>query len=592
MNYQPVTAGNQSNLSAGNTNDDAAFRGKVPEFNGRKPESEEELLQFKMQKVWVLVDLPNRKRAIGHTLEEGINYEEVFAPFARIEVIRLFLPYVSFMRFMVYQMDVKTAFLYETIEEEVYVCQPPGFKDPDYPDKVYKVVKALYGLHLAPRAWYETLANYLLENGIQVKQKPDGIFISQVKRIFRYLKGKPHLGLWYPKDLPFNLVAYLDSDYAGASLDRKSITGGCQFFGYRLISWQCKKQTVVATPSTVVEYVVAASCCAQVLWIQNQLLDYGGITADIDEDKDVTLKNVAVVAKDVAAEIEENADDDELEPDEPKEVVEVVTTAKLMTEVVTAAIATITATDTPITAAALTVALSAARRKKGVVIRDPIETATPSTIIHSKPKSKDKGKGILVEEPKSLKKQARIEQDKAYARELEAELNKNINWDDVIDQVQRKEKEDNVVMRYQALKRKPQTKAQARTSMMIYLRNMAGFKMDYFKEMSYDDIRQIIEKYFNSNVAFLEKTKEQMEEEDSRALKRASESQAENAAKKQKLDKEVEELKKHLQIVPNDEDDVYTEATSLARKVPVVDYKIYTENKKPYYKIIRADGSL
>nr|GEZ03140.1 hypothetical protein [Tanacetum cinerariifolium] len=128
----------------------------------------------------------------------------------------------------------------------------------------------------------------------------------------------------------------------------------------------------------------------------------------------------------------------------------------------------------------------------------------------------------------------------------------------VIEQVQRKEKEDNVVMRYQALKRKPQTKAQSRKNMMIYLRNMAGFKMDYFKGMSYDDIRLIFEKKFNSNVAFLVKTKEQMEEEDIKALKRTSERQAEKATKKQKLDEEVVEIKKHLQIVPNDDDDVYT----------------------------------
>nr|GFC51449.1 hypothetical protein [Tanacetum cinerariifolium] len=261
----------------------------------------------------------------------GIDYEEVFAPVARIEAIRI--------------------------------------KDPDYPDQVNKVVKALYGLHQTPRAWYETLVNYLLENGfqrgkidrtlfikkqkgdillvqvyvddiifgstnkdlckafeklmkdkfqmnlmgeltfflgLQAKQKQDGIFISQdkyvaeilrkfgltdgksastpidtekpllkdpdgddaVKRIFRYLKGKPHLGLWYPKDSPFNLVVYSDNDYAGATLDRKSTTGGCQFLGCRLISWHCKKLTVVATSSTEAEYVAAASCCAQVLWIQ------------------------------------------------------------------------------------------------------------------------------------------------------------------------------------------------------------------------------------------------------------------------------------------------------------------------------------
>nr|GFC15964.1 uncharacterized mitochondrial protein AtMg00810-like [Tanacetum cinerariifolium] len=96
---------------------------------------------------------------------------------------------------------------------------------------------------------------------------PKASHLHAIKRIFRYLKGKPHLGLWYPKDSPFDLVAYSDSDYVGTSLDRKSTTGGCQFFRCRLISWQCKKQTVVATSSTEAEYVSASSCCAQVLWI-------------------------------------------------------------------------------------------------------------------------------------------------------------------------------------------------------------------------------------------------------------------------------------------------------------------------------------
>nr|GFA41139.1 hypothetical protein [Tanacetum cinerariifolium] len=136
----------------------------------------EELLQFKMQKVWVIVDLLK-----GRTREEGIDYEEVFAPVARIEAVRLFLAYASFMGFLVYQMNVKSAFLYGTIEEEVYVCQPLGFEDPDYPDKVYKVVKALYGLHQAPRAWYETLANYLLENGFHRGRIDQTLFIKKQK---------------------------------------------------------------------------------------------------------------------------------------------------------------------------------------------------------------------------------------------------------------------------------------------------------------------------------------------------------------------------------------------------------------------------
>ncbi|GJR02989.1 putative ribonuclease H-like domain-containing protein [Tanacetum coccineum] len=407
--------------------------------------TQEELLQFKLQQVWVLVDLPNGAKVIGtkwvyrnkkdergvvvrnkarlvaqgHRQEEGIDYDEVFAPVARLEAIRLFLAFASYMGFIVYQMDVKSAFLYGTIEEEVYVSQPPGFVDPDHPKKVYKVVKALYGLHQAPRAWYATLSTFLEKHGyrrgtidktlfikkdkkdiilvqiyvddiifgstkkswsdefealmkgrfqmsamgeltfflgLQVKQSQEGIFISQdkyvaeilkkfdfvsvksavtpmetkaplaqdeggpdvdlhlyrsmigclmyltasrpdimyavcacsrfqvtpkvshlyaVKRIFKYIKGKPKLGLWYPRESPLDLVAYSDSDYAAANLDRKSTTGGCQFLGRRLISWQCKKQTIVATSTTEAEYVAAASCCGQVLWLQNQLLDYG-----------------------------------------------------------------------------------------------------------------------------------------------------------------------------------------------------------------------------------------------------------------------------------------------------------------------------
>ncbi|GJV19615.1 putative ribonuclease H-like domain-containing protein [Tanacetum coccineum] len=376
-----------------------------------------ELLQFKLLEVWTLVDLPRDKWAIGtkwvfrnkkdergivvknkarlvaqgYTQEEGIDYEEVFAPVARIEAIRLFLAYASFKDFVVYQMDVKSDFLYRKIEEEVYVCQPPSFEDPNFPDKVNKVEKALYGLHQATRAWYEILLTYFLDNGfyrgkidktlfikrhkddillvqvyvddiifgstkkelstefeklmhdkfqmssigeltfflgLQVQQKHDGIFICQetyvadvLKKLdfinvktastpietnkalvkdeeaeavdvhlyrsmigsLMYLtafrpdiicfKGQSKLGLWYPIDSPFDLEAFLDSDYASASLDRKSTTGGCQFLGKRLISWRCKKQTIVANSTTEAEYVAATNCYGQAKHIEHLVGD-------------------------------------------------------------------------------------------------------------------------------------------------------------------------------------------------------------------------------------------------------------------------------------------------------------------------------
>ncbi|GJS44589.1 putative ribonuclease H-like domain-containing protein [Tanacetum coccineum] len=166
---------------------------------------QEGLLQFKLQKVWTLVDLPKEKRAIGtkwvyknkkdnrgivvrnkarlvvqgYTQEKGIDYDEVFAPVARIKAIRLFLAHASFVGLITYQMDVKSAFLYGTIEEEVYVCQPPSFEDLQFHDKVYKVEKALYGLHQAPRAWYETLSTYLLENGYKRGTIDKTLFIKK-----------------------------------------------------------------------------------------------------------------------------------------------------------------------------------------------------------------------------------------------------------------------------------------------------------------------------------------------------------------------------------------------------------------------------
>nr|GEV84658.1 hypothetical protein [Tanacetum cinerariifolium] len=290
--------------------------------------------------------------------------------------------------------------------------------------------------------------------------------------------------------------------------------------------------------------------------------------AKMDQDADVVLEDDKEVADDAKADqdakVVESVDIQGRQAESQAEIykIDLKHANKIITKVVTAASETITAASTTITAAEAQVpatTLTAAparvtaapsRRRKGVVIRDPQEDSNTSTIIPAETKSKDKGKRILVEEPKPLKKLAQIEQDEQYARELEAELNRNIDWDEVIDHVKKKAKEDPAVKRYQDMKRKPQTEAQARKNMMIYLKNVIGFKMDYFKGMSYDDIRPVFEKHFDLNVAFLQKTKEHIEEEESRALKRINETPAEKAAKRQKLDKEVEELKRHLQKLP------------------------------------------
>ena len=406
---------------------------------------QEELNQFERNNVWKLVEKPenypvigtkwvfrnkldehgiiirNKARLVakGYNQEEGIDYEETYAPVARLEAIRMLLAYASIMNFKLYQMDVKSAFLNGLIQEEVYVEQPPGFEIPDKPNHVYKLQKALYGLKQAPRAWYERLSNFLLEKdfsrgkvdttlfikrkhndillvqiyvddiifgstndslckefsldmqsefemsmmgelkyflGLQIKQTQEGIFINQskyckelikrfgmdsakhmstpmstncyldkdesgqsidikqyrgmigsllylsasrpdimfsvcmcarfqsnpkqshlsaVKRIMRYLLGTINLGLWYPKNSTCNLIGYSDSDFAGSKTDRKSTSGTCQFIGSALVSWHSKKQNSVALSTAEAEYISAGSCCAQILWMKQQLSDYG-----------------------------------------------------------------------------------------------------------------------------------------------------------------------------------------------------------------------------------------------------------------------------------------------------------------------------
>nr|GEW18528.1 hypothetical protein [Tanacetum cinerariifolium] len=858
---------------------------------------QEELLQFKMQKVWILVDLPYEKRAIG---------------------------------FMVYEMDVKSAFLYGTIEEEVYVCQPLGGKIDQtlfikkqkgdillvqiYVDDIIfgainKDLCKSFEKLMKDKFQMSSMGELTLFLGLQVKKKKDGIFISQdkyvaeilkkfrltegksastpidtekpllkdpdgedvdvhiyrsmigslmyltssrptimfavcacvrfqvtlkashlhaVKMIFRYLKGKPYLGLWYSKDSPFDLMAYSDSDYAGASLDRKSTTGGWQTTtGKEILNpfmagslpkttlstfIHSTKKKVVVTEATIKEALclddtegvdclsneeiftelarmvyekpptkltfykafftsqwkflihiilqsmsakrtswnefssamASAMICLSIgrkfnfskyifdslvrnvdsslkfymyhrfihLIIQNQLGDLSTHTSkyisptltqkvfanmrrvgkgcsrvetplfegmllakepeehgDAEEqgtDDNVAEEPITAVALDacvaltrrvehlehdkVAQNLEitklkimvkklerankiktlklrrlrkvetsqrvDTSDDtvmkdvsnqgrmiDELDKDEGavlmneneeteefkditgdaqvegrkadtyqinmnhaakvlsmqedkpevQEAVEVVTTTKLITEVVTAVSEMVSAAAVvpaaTVKPAPVKVAVPSTRRRRRVVIRDPKEESSAKNPTETK--SKDKGKCIMVEEPKPIKKNQQVKLDEAYARKLHEELNQDIDWEVAMDHVKQKAKENPYVQRYQVIKKRPQTEAQARRNMM---------------------------------------SKEQIEEEENRAIKSINETPAQKAARRRRLNEkaeDVKELKQHLEIMPNEDDDV--EATLLARKVPVVDYQIIQLNNKPHFKIIRVD---
>nr|GEY16157.1 actin [Tanacetum cinerariifolium] len=201
---------------------------------------------------------------------------------------------------------------------------------------------------------------------------------------------------------------------------------------------------------------------------------------------------------------------------EVQEVVKVVTTAKLITEVVTAATSQVSAASATISAAKLSIPDAAptvvdayTRKRKRVIIRDPKEELSSKTLAET-PKLKDKGKGILIETPKPMKKKNQIELDAEYARKLHEEINKDIDWDAAIDQ---KSKEIQYIKRYQVMKKRPQTESEARKNMMIYLKNTTGYKLDFFKRMSYDDIRPIFQARFDANMRFLFKSREEMEEE-------------------------------------------------------------------------------
>nr|GEV29876.1 ribonuclease H-like domain-containing protein [Tanacetum cinerariifolium] len=616
--------------------------------------------------------------AQGHTQEEGINYEEVFAAVARIEAIILFLAYASFMGLMLYQMDVKSTFLYGTIKEEVYVCQPSGFEDPDHLDNVYKVVKALYGLHQAPRACqYKYVAEILRKFGLTEEKlastpidiekpllkdpdgedvdvhtyrlmigslmyltssRPDILFaVNDVTRLQALVdkkkvvvteatirealrlddeKGvdcmpneeifaelarmgyeKPSTKLTFYKaffsshlvrnvDSPTKFYMYLcflqliirkqvgdlsthTTKYTSPALTQKwdeeerdaddnvdEVNAGDAAEGdvsatHGEVSTVAKEQSIssptppipppqppqdIPSTSQHLEFNKVAQALEitklkrrvkklerrnTVRKLKFKRLQRVGTSQRVETSDETVLDDVSNQGMMIA---EMDQDDAVVIEDDKEEDREVADAIKDVEEAKVDEIPAATLTAAP---ARVTVAPS--RRRKGVVIKDAELESTTSTIILDETKSKDKG--ILVEDPKPLKKKQHIEQDEQYARELHAELNKDIDWDEVIEHVKLKAKEDPAVKKYQAMKRNPQTEAQARKNMMLYLKNVAGSKMDYFKKMSYDGIHPIFEAKFNSNVDFLLKKKEQIEENKNRALQKLNETLAERAAK-------------------------------------------------------------
>ncbi|GJZ60468.1 retrotransposon protein, putative, ty1-copia subclass [Tanacetum coccineum] len=325
---------------------------------------QEELNEFERLEVWELVPRPDKVMVItlkwiykvkldelggilknkarlvarGYRQEEGIDFEESFALVARLDAIRIFLAFAAHMNMIVYQMDVKTAFLNGILREEVYVSQPDGFVDQDNPNHVYKLKKALYGLKQAPRACprgiflnqskyaLESLKKYGMESSdpvdtpmvekskldedtqgkafdhthyrgmvgtliyltasrpdltfvvcmcVQYQAKPTEKHLHAVKRIFEYLRGIINRGLWYPRDSSISLTAYADVDHAGCQDIRRSTSGSMQLLGDRLVSWSSKWQKSATISSTEAEYIALSGCCAQVLWMRSQLTDYG-----------------------------------------------------------------------------------------------------------------------------------------------------------------------------------------------------------------------------------------------------------------------------------------------------------------------------
>ncbi|GJU07867.1 hypothetical protein Tco_1124297 [Tanacetum coccineum] len=382
--------------------------------------------------------------------------------------------------------------------------------------------------------------------------------LHAVKRIFRYLKGQPKLGLWYPKDSPFDLVAYTDSDYAGASLDRKSTTGGCQFLGYRLISWQCKKQTVVANSTTEAEYVAALSCCGQngigvnagdsklmllginllllgkvnaarhnllllvarkrLFWKGNTLIsNHGGTSSRINGERRPMKKDTEVPQPSDPTNVVDETVNEEMDDS----LVRAATTATCLDadsgggprrrETMGDTIAQTGFENVSMKLQELMELYTNLQKKKDDDVQVNTATTTVSTASTTTTTipSKDKGKGIMVEEPLKMKKKDQISFDEQEAIRLQAKFNEEIDVDyQLAQRLQAQEQEELAIKeraklfqqllekrrnhfaakRAEEKRNRPPTKAQQRSIMCTYLKNMAGWKPNDLKNKSFDSI--------------------------------------------------------------------------------------------------------
>nr|GEV94837.1 hypothetical protein [Tanacetum cinerariifolium] len=290
-----------SSHNIGNSNVPTFNQPHVSEYRLMKNHPLEQVHGNPSRPVWELVDKPfgkliiklkwlwkkkkdedqtvirNKARLVakGYAQEEGIDFEESFAPVARLEAVQIFIAYAAHKSFLIFQMDVKKALHNGPLKEE-YVAQPDGFVDPNHPEKVYRLRKALYGLKQAPRAWYDELSKFLTSKGFTKDLSGNLVdqtdYRSKIGSLMYLTSSRPDI---VQADSSFELTAFSDADHVGCINSRKSTSGGIEFLGDKLVNWMSKKQNCTTMSSAEAEYAALSMSCAHVMWMRTQLQDYG-----------------------------------------------------------------------------------------------------------------------------------------------------------------------------------------------------------------------------------------------------------------------------------------------------------------------------